>query len=121
MSSEFIMINTPPHTQPTTPSTHHTASYGSGLTPNVGNPAQLTSRGFIPTPGNIRATDDMYETDITTLSLRDQGSGPARALTSLCVGSEHWAYLIAETQDMCLVESQDICLVETQDMCCVES
>ena len=39
----------------------------------------------------------------------------------LCVGSEHWAYLIVETQDMCLVESQDICLVETQDMCCVES
>ena len=38
----------------------------------------------------------------------------------LCVGSEHWAYLIVETQDMCL-ESQDICLVETQDMCCVES
>ena len=39
----------------------------------------------------------------------------------LGVGSEHWAYLIAETQDMCLVEIQDICLVETQDMCCVES
>ena len=39
----------------------------------------------------------------------------------LCVGSEHWAYLIVETQDMCLVESQDIFLVETQDMCCVES
>ena len=33
----------------------------------------------------------------------------------LCVGSEHWAYLTVETQDMCLVESQDICLVETQE------
>ena len=39
----------------------------------------------------------------------------------LCVGSEHWAYLIVETQNICLVEIQDICLVETQDMCCVES
>ncbi len=39
----------------------------------------------------------------------------------LCVGSEHWAYLIVETQDMCLVESQDVRLVETQDKCCVES
>ncbi len=39
----------------------------------------------------------------------------------LCAGSEHWAYLTVETQDMCLVESQDIRLVETQDMCCVES
>ena len=39
----------------------------------------------------------------------------------LCDGSEHWAYLTVETQDMCLVESQDICLVETQGMCCVES
>ena len=35
----------------------------------------------------------------------------------LCVGSEHWAYLIVETHDMCLVESQNIRLVETQDMC----
>ena len=35
--------------------------------------------------------------------------------------AEHWAYLMVETQNMCLVESQDICLVETQDMCCVES
>ncbi len=39
----------------------------------------------------------------------------------LCVGSEHWAYLTVETQDMCLAESQDIRLVGTQDMCCVES
>ena len=39
----------------------------------------------------------------------------------LCVGSEHWAYLTVETQDLVLVESQDICLVETQDTCCVES
>ena len=39
----------------------------------------------------------------------------------LCVGSEHWAYLIVETQDVCLVESQGICLFETQDMFCVES
>ncbi len=39
----------------------------------------------------------------------------------LCVGSEHWAYLMLETQDLCLVESQDICSVVTQDMCCVES
>ena len=30
--------------------------------------------------------------------------------------SEHWAYLIVETQDKCLVESQDICLRETLDM-----
>ena len=27
---------------------------------------------------------------------------------SLFVGSEHWAYLIVETQDMCLVESQEV-------------
>ena len=39
----------------------------------------------------------------------------------LCVGSERWAYLIVETQDMCLGESQDIRHVETQDMCCAES
>ena len=39
----------------------------------------------------------------------------------LCVGSEHWAYLIVETQDMCPVESQEIRIVETQAMCCVES
>ena len=38
----------------------------------------------------------------------------------LCAGSEHWAYLVVETQDS-LVESQDIRPVETQDMCCVES
>ena len=31
--------------------------------------------------------------------------------------AEHWAYLTAETQDMCPVESQDIRLVETQDVC----
>ncbi len=40
---------------------------------------------------------------------------------SLCAGSEHWAYLIVEMQDMCLVESQDIRLVQMQDVCCVES
>ena len=34
----------------------------------------------------------------------------------LCAGSEQSAYLIVETQDMCLAESQDICLVEMQDM-----
>ncbi len=39
----------------------------------------------------------------------------------LCVGSEHWAHLIFETQDMCLVESQDIRLVESQDICLVAS
>ena len=39
----------------------------------------------------------------------------------LSVGSENWAYLVVETQDMCLAESQDIRLVETQDMRCVES
>ncbi len=55
-----------------------------------------------------------------------KGGRPKAALEAaegrlLCVGSERWAYLIVETQDMCLVESQDICLVETQDMCCVES
>ena len=52
------------------------------------------------------------------------GARPSAARSSfvvLCVGSELCAYLIVETQDMCLVESQDICLVETQDMCCVES
>ena len=39
----------------------------------------------------------------------------------VCAGSEHWAYLVVETQDMLLVESPSICLVETQDMCCVDS
>ena len=39
----------------------------------------------------------------------------------LCVGSEHWAYLTVETQDVSLVESQGICLVETQGVCCVEN
>ena len=39
----------------------------------------------------------------------------------LWAGCEHWAYLSAETSDMCLVESQDICYVETQDMSCVET
>ncbi len=34
----------------------------------------------------------------------------------LCVGSEHWAYLIVETQDMRLVGRQDIRLVETQEL-----
>jgi len=56
-----------------------------------------------------------------TLDDSSGGIGRLRRSGSALGGSEHWAYLIVETQDMCLVESQDICLVETQDMCCVES
>ena len=62
-------------------------------------------------------------TKVAAFGRHHKGGRPSAAPLCgfLCVGSEHWAYLIVETQDMCLVESQDICLAETQDMCCVES
>ena len=65
--------------------------------------------------------DELWDTSGGSLYRQTPPFAEAAEGRLLCVGSEHWAYLTVETQDMCLVESQDICLVETQDMCCVES